>query len=104
MTPLRYPIIVIAVIIGGWLVFDGSRALIKGDYVTPQSGPSAGQLGPWSRVVAALGIAPRGTFMKCLHLVLGILWLISAGYFVFCPPCGRTCLLITSIGTLWYLP
>ena len=34
-------------------------ALVKGDYVTPKSGPYAGQLGPWSNVVSASN--PRAT-------------------------------------------
>jgi hypothetical protein len=43
--------------------YDGSRALIVGDYVTPKSGAYAGQLGPWAKLVAAVGIEPRSTVM-----------------------------------------
>ncbi len=53
---LGWVVAALALIEGGWLAFDGGRALIVGDYVTPSSGPSAGQLGPWSKVVSALGI------------------------------------------------
>ena len=42
----------------GWMVFDGTRALILGDYVTPQTGDFAGRLGPWSNLVQAVGIEP----------------------------------------------
>jgi hypothetical protein len=31
---------------GGWMAFDGGRALMLGDYVTPRTGQFAGQLGP----------------------------------------------------------
>lgn len=39
-----------------WMVFDGSRALLLGDYVTPAAGPYAGELGPWADVMRAIGI------------------------------------------------
>jgi hypothetical protein len=55
---------------------------VVGDYVTPKSGPHAGQLGPWSKVVAAVGIEPRSTAMKAIHLVLGPAWLGVAVCFV----------------------
>jgi len=38
----------LAAVEAGWMLFDGSRALIVGDYVTAKSGPYAGQLGPWT--------------------------------------------------------
>lgn len=101
---LRLPVLAVALLLGGWLAFDGSRALTAGDYVTPRSGPSAGQLGPWSQIVSALGLDPRGTAVKCLHVVLGVLWLGAAVCFYFRPAFGWTALLITSVGTLWYLP
>jgi hypothetical protein len=44
----------LAALNGGWMTFDGARALIVGDYVTPSSGEYAGQLGPgrtWFRPV-----------------------------------------------------
>ena len=34
-------------------------ALIAGDYVTPSKGQYAGQLGPWARLVSAVGLEPR---------------------------------------------
>ena len=30
----------------GWMVFDGTRALVVGDYVTPSSEEHAGEPGP----------------------------------------------------------
>ena len=66
---LKWIVVVFALIQGGWLAFDGGRALVVGDYVTPKSGPRAGQLGFWARVVAAVGFEPRSRFIKGLHLV-----------------------------------
>jgi hypothetical protein len=94
----------IALLIGGWLAFDGTRALVAGDYTTAKSGPYAGQLGPWSRVVSALGLNPRSQLMKYIHVVLGVLWLVSLVVFAIKPTLGWWALLVSSIFSLWYLP
>ncbi len=64
--------VLLAIVECGWLAFDGTHALLIGDYVTPASGRFAGQLGPWSRVVALIGLEPRSTLTKSLHLILGV--------------------------------
>lgn len=101
---LKWIIIALALFQGAWLAFDGGRAFLVGDYVTPTSGPRAGQLGPWSRIVTSIGLNPRGTFIKTLHLVLGIAWLASTVVFLANPPAGRCSLLICAVASLWYLP
>jgi hypothetical protein len=93
-----------AFLLGGWLTFDGSRALIKGDYTTPGAGPHAGQLGPWAKVVSCVGLNPRGALMKSIHVGLGVLWLIGAIAYAIKPDFGRMLLLGLSVCTLWYLP
>lgn len=40
-----WTVAILGVILGSWLLFDGTRALVVGDYVTPRSGKYAGQLG-----------------------------------------------------------
>lgn len=70
MQALKWIVLALVLSQGGWLMFDGGRALITGDYVTPSSGPRAGQLGPWSRIVSAVGLEPRSTFMSIIVLVL----------------------------------
>jgi len=104
MTAPKILALVVALQIGGWLVFDGSRAFIVGDYVTRRTGPRAGELGPWSHIVEAVGLQPRGTVVKCLHVVLGVCWLASCVCFFISPHRGWWALLISSICTLWYLP
>ena len=101
---MKWVILTLALLQGGWLVFDGSRALVVGDYVTPASGRRAGQLGPWSRIVSALGFEPRSTLIKCLHLVLGIAWLIALIVFAVRPASGWWAVLCCAIASLWYLP
>ena len=97
-------LLLLAVFEAGWLVFDGSRALIVGDYVTPKSGPQTGQLGPWSKLVAAVGIEPRSTLMKVIHVVLGLAWLFVACGFAVGQPWGGRAMMACAVLGLWYLP
>ena len=55
----------------GWMLFDGTRTLIVGDYVTPKTGEYAGRLGPWSNLVKAIGIEPRSTLVKSIFVIYG---------------------------------
>ena len=100
----RIAISLIALLVGGWLTFDGTRALVSGDYFTPRSGPSAGQLGPWAKVVATVGVDPRSTVVKCAHLFLGILWLVALLMFFTRSALGWYALVSCSVLSLWYLP
>jgi hypothetical protein len=93
-----------AVVLGGFMLFDGLRALLLGDYLTPTSGPYAGQLGPWADVVSAIGVTPRGFPMKLAFTILGASWLVALIVFVRRSHTGRVPLLLLSVLTLWYLP
>ncbi|MEO7415245.1 MAG: hypothetical protein ABIZ81_18020 [Opitutaceae bacterium] len=101
---MKYAIALIAFLMGGWLTFDGTHAFVTGDYVTPKSGPNAGQLGPWSRVIATVGISPRGNSAKALHVILGCCWLAGLTAFVIRPSFGWYALAGSSVLSLWYLP
>src|SRR5215213_6190383 len=104
MSVVRIVVPVIALLVGGWFVFDGTRALVSGDYVTPRSGPGAGKLGPWAKVVSAIAIDPRSTTMKCAHVLLGVLWLVALLLFLSGSPLGWYALVSCSVFSLWYLP
>ena len=97
-------VVALAVLVGGWMAFDGGRALVVGDYVTPKSGQFAGQLGPWRHAVSAVGIEPRSTAMKSVFLIYGLAWLFAILAFVLRLPAAWTVMLIAAIGSLWYLP
>ena len=97
-------VVVLAFVEGGWLAFDGGHALAKGEYVTPKSGEYAGQLGPWSRLVSAVGIEPRSTLMKSIHLVLGSVWVAMIVCFILRVPWAWHGMLICAVAGLWYLP
>ena len=100
----NWVIVTLTVIEAGWMAYDGSRALIVGDYVTPKSGQYAGQLGPWSKVVAAVGIAPRSTLMKVIFAIYGFAWLLIMVLFIMKVPWAKWAMLAAAVGALWYLP
>ena len=88
----------------GWMLFDGSRALILGDYVTPQTGEYAGQLGPWANLVHVIGIDPRSVWMKLIFITQGLATLVVVVSYILNKPWARTALLIAMLLGLWYLP
>jgi hypothetical protein len=104
MTRLAWVVVALGLTQGAWLTFDGSRALIVGDYVTPSSGEYAGQLGPWSKIVAAIGIPPRSALMKSIHVGLGLAWIATALAFILGASWAWAGLVACSVLSLWYLP
>jgi hypothetical protein len=103
MQIIKWIIVVLAIVHAGWLAFDGTRALLVGDYVTPQSGPHAGQLGPWSKLVSLLGVDPRSTGMRIFTALYGFAWLAAAIAYAGDARWSWGTLLALSIGGLWYL-
>ena len=98
---------VIIILVGftaGWMLFDGSRALITGDYVTPKSGEYAEQLGPWSNLVRAVGIEPRSTLMKLIFVGYGLSALIVVVCFALGVTWAHLALMVVCILGLWFLP
>jgi hypothetical protein len=104
MHALQWIVMALALLQGGWLTFDGSRALAVGDYFTPTSGPRAGELGPWAHFVAAVGLEPRSTFVKSVHVALGIAWLGALVTFAWQPATGWWAMFVCAAASLWYLP
>jgi hypothetical protein len=100
----RVTIVILALIEGLWMGFDGTRALTVGDYVTPRSGARAGELGPWHYIVESVGIAPRSALMKIIFVAFGLAWLIVAGAMLRRVPWAVNAALIGAVLTLWYLP
>jgi hypothetical protein len=100
----RAVLVSIGLVIGGWMTFDGVRALVVGDFVTPSSGDYAGQLGPWASLLSGLGVDPRSLGAKALHVAGGGLWLAAA---VACLRSRRPpprLLTAAALASLWYLP
>jgi hypothetical protein len=104
MTWVRIALVILGLVEGAWMTFDGTRGLTVGDYVTPSSGAHARQLGPWSNVVRAVGIPPRSTAMKLIFVVYGLSWLIISLGLAFHSAWAWRAMLVAAIATLWYLP
>lgn len=94
----------LVMVTAGWMSFDGTRALIVGDFVTPESGEYAGQLGPWANLVQGLGIEPRSTLMKSIFVIYGIAAIATlVCYLIGYPWAGNALMVVCFLG-LWYLP
>jgi hypothetical protein len=100
---IRSIVIMLALLQAGWMTFDGARAFVVGDYVTPASGAYVGQLGAWSKVVLAVGIEPRSSLMKAIFVVYGVAWLVIISFFAQKLPWTWWAMLVAAAGSLWYL-
>lgn len=104
MTWLKWVVAAIGILMGSWMMFDGGRALVKGDYVTPREGPYAGQLGPWAKLVRGVGLEPRSSGVKGTFVVLGLSWLLMAIGHATGARWSWPGLVVLSLLSLWYLP
>lgn len=103
---MNWPLVVIStlvLVVSGYMVVDGVHALRAGDYITPRSGSYAGQLGPWSRVVAAVGIPPRSLGMKIAFVAYGLAYLAVGVLCVLGVVPAAALIVVAALG-LWYLP
>lgn len=88
----------------GWWAFDGVHAMVTGDLVTPKSGAYAGQYGPWSKVVDAIGLNSHARAMHVAFLVLGLMGLAITAMWIGHVPYARWALVAFAIASIWYLP
>ena len=100
---VRWLLVGLCAVQGAYMAFDGIRALVVGSYVTPRSGPHAGELGPWARVVRAVGIPPESTGMKAAFVVLGVGYLAAAAGWAVGAGWARWLGVGLAAATLWYL-
>ena len=103
MVMLKWIIVVLTVLNAGYMVVDGVRAIITGSYITPSSGEHAGQLGPWTRLVEAVGIESTSTLMKLVFIGYGATWLVVLGFFLAGARWAPVSMLALAICSLWYL-
>lgn len=103
MAILKWIIILLAALNFGYMAFDGARALATGDYIRPKTGEYAGQLGPWTKAVNAIGINPEGNLMKAIFVIWGVAGLFLTWRFAPNPQQGLMPLLVADVCTLWYL-
>jgi hypothetical protein len=100
---MRVVLIVILVLLGlssgGWMVADGIRRLVIGDYVRID-----GQLGPWKYVVAAVGLDPMGPPVAMLFVACGAGRLIATAAIATRSRWGWSAMFWSSVLILWFLP
>ena len=80
---VRATLILIALFVGGWMVFDGIHVLIYGRFFGPE------KPGPWSAVVSSIGLNPLPVWRPvpfaryplaavcrghAISIVLGVVW------------------------------
>ena len=95
---VRWPTIGLAALSCGWMLTDGVRAMITGEYARMD-----GELGPWTGVVETVGIDPNGTAMKIGFVAYGCLQLAAAGGYLAHRRWGRPAVAVAAAGSLWYL-
>ena len=64
----KFGVLFIAALQGGYMLFDGVHQLTTGQYF-------GGRVGPWAKVVSAVGLQPDA--MAPVFIVVGILWLVA---------------------------
>ena len=93
---LRLGLLAIGLAEGGFMVADGARNLLTGTYF------GGGALGPWSRLVTAVGLDPA--HFGAAFLLLGLAWFaVLAGLLAGARWAWRGGLTV-GVLTLWYLP
>ena len=102
--PLNWLSVALQVLVGGWMLVDGLRALRTGAYKTPNSGDYAGRLGPWAGLLHRLGIDPNSNLAKWAHVIVGLLWLATALGAVLGAAWYTSVAIAAAILGLWYLP
>ena len=88
--------LVLAVLNGGWMLFDGLHVMLKGKYFGPP------EPGPWSRIFTSIGIDPFS--LGPVFILLGVIWMISAIGILTGTEWAWPVAIIVAVCTLWYLP
>jgi hypothetical protein len=88
--------VVVAVLAGGWMVFDGVHVLLRGKYFGPD------RPGPWSAPFVKLGVDPFA--LGPLFIALGAAWLVCLIALLSGQAWGWWGALIVAAATLWYAP
>jgi hypothetical protein len=101
---VTWVVLALGLLTGAWMLYDGARALLAGDYTTPKSGAYAGQLGPWAGLLTRVGLDPRSTLVKLLHVAAGAAWLLGAYSLLSGAEWGAAVLWTAAFLSIWYLP
>jgi hypothetical protein len=86
----------IALLVGGWMIFDGIYVLATGKYFGPE------KPGLWSDLIGAIGVDPFK--LGPLFIAFGLLWLFFLTAMLLRQSWGWQAARFTAFLTLWYLP
>jgi hypothetical protein len=86
----------IALLVGGWMIFDGIHVLITGKYFGPE------KPGPWSDLVSSVGVNPFDLGIP--FIILGVLWILFLVGMLLKQSWGWYGAIFAAVATLWYLP
>lgn len=91
---IAWILFILALLNGGWMIFDGVHVLRHGKYFGPDVP------GPWRHGVEALGLDPLQ--LGPVFVALGLGWIVAA----FLAKTGATdvALIAAAVLSLWYLP
>lgn len=87
---------IIALLVGGWMIFDGVYIHVYGKYFGPE------EPGPWAGLVRASGLDPF-SFGK-VFIVIGALWLFFLAGVLLDQSWAWYGAVIVAVCSLWYLP
>lgn len=101
----RWPAVGMLGVVGLYMAADGLRALLRGDYLTPSSGPRAGSLGPWASLLGRVGLDPRAAGTKAAYTAIGVFHVAGSIVFAVATGPGAAWLAFAAaVSGLWYVP
>jgi hypothetical protein len=86
----------IALLAGGWMIFDGVHVMLRGKYFGPA------KPGPWSVPFLKLGIDPFR--LGPMFILFGVIWLVFLVAMLAGQTWGWYGAMIVAVASLWYLP
>jgi hypothetical protein len=100
---MRWIILIFLILLGisggGWMLFDGLRRFVVGDYVRIN-----GQIGPWQHIFVMLGINPLGTPVTGLFIFCGVARLAATAGLAAQTHWGWAVSVLSAIASIWFLP
>lgn len=92
---VEFSLFLLALLNGGWMIFDGFHVIRTGKYFGPE------EPGSWSEIVASIGINPLS--IGPVFVALGVAWFISIAGLLLSSSWGWMAMLASAIATLWYV-
>jgi hypothetical protein len=87
----------VSILMGSWLVFEGSRKIVTGLYV----GEDTVGLGPWASITSALGVSPDA--MAAPFILFGLVWPVNSAVLFLQKDKHYVITIVVSVLNLFYL-